>query len=142
MAKYRYFTLREFLKSPKAAELGIDNTPTWEVVDNLNALVENILDPLRAAYGRPITVSSGYRCPALNKAVNGANGSAHLRGDAADLQAADPVGFKRFVREWLMKTGTKFDQCILESDGRSEWVHISLKTATGAQRGQLFSMNI
>lgn len=140
MAKYRYFTLEEFLRSDKAKAEGIDNTPSFEVVDNINSLVENILEPLRAAYGKPIIVNSGYRSPALNKAVGGANGSAHMRGDAADIRAADMPGFKKFVLDFLDARKIKFDQCILEKSPRSEWIHIAIKNAYGHQRCDKFSL--
>lgn len=139
---FKYFTLAEFLKSRKASELGIDNTPSFEVVEHLATLTGQILDPLRAAYGKPITVTSGYRSPALNKAVKGVANSAHLRGDAADLQAKDMAGFKAFVVRWLKSSGARFDQCILERSGKDEWVHIGIYSSTGSQRGEIKSMNV
>lgn len=142
MGKYRYFTLQEFLESDTAKSKRIDNTPSFEVVEHLSVLVERILEPLRAAYGKPITVSSGYRCEKLNKAVGGVTNSAHLRGDAADLQAKDMEGFKKFVREWMISQRVKFDQCIIEKSGKTEWVHIGIYSATGSQRGELFQMNV
>lgn len=142
MGKFRYFTLHEFLESDTAKSKRIDNTPSFEVVEHLSVLVERILEPLRAAYGKPITVSSGYRCEKLNKAVGGVANSAHLRGDAADLQAKDMEGFKKFVREWMISQRVKFDQCIIEKSGKTEWVHIGIYSATGSQRGELFQMNV
>ena len=75
--KHMYFELDEFIRSDTAKKYGIDNTPTFAIVAHLDELVESILDPLRAAYGKPITVTSGYRCNSLNKAVGGADTSAH-----------------------------------------------------------------
>ena len=141
MGKYKYFELSEFIVSDVAKKKGIDNTPSFSVVERLDNLVANLLEPMRIAYGKPITVTSGYRCEKLNKAVGGVNGSAHLRGDAADLTASDMAGFKRFVREWLVKNRIKFDQCIIEKSGKAEWIHIGIRSSTGSQRGQLFSMN-
>lgn len=141
MGKYRYFELSEFIVSDTAKKRGIDNTPSFSVVEHLDNLVAKILEPMRIAYGKPITVSSGYRCDKLNKVVGGVNGSAHLRGDAADLTASDMAGFKKFVREWLMKNRVKFDQCIIEKSGRTEWIHVGIYSSTGSQRGQLFEMN-
>lgn len=71
----KYFTIKELCKSTTAEQLGIDNSPNSEIVNNLKQLVEYILDPLRERYGKPIHVNSGYRCPALNKAVNGSKTS-------------------------------------------------------------------
>ena len=81
----KYFSYEELTKSITAKNKGIDNTPSIEIKKNLKALVDNILDPLREAYGKPITVTSGYRCPKLNTAVKGAKNSQHIKGQAADI---------------------------------------------------------
>jgi len=81
----KYFTISEMLKSDTALKMGIWNGATKEHEDNMRALIENVLDPLRERYGHPIYVSSGYRCPKLNSAVNGAINSQHMRGEAADI---------------------------------------------------------
>jgi len=83
----RYFTISELLRSDTALKMGIWNGANLEHEENMRALVENVLDPLRARYGHPIYVSSGYRCPKLNNAVNGALNSQHMRGEAADIHA-------------------------------------------------------
>ena len=67
----KYFTIAELCKSDTADRKGIDNRCKKEHVANLTALVDNVLDPLREAYGKPITINSGFRSPALNKAVGG-----------------------------------------------------------------------
>lgn len=81
------FTLSEMLSSRTAVERNYKEqwTPPQSVVDNLTALAENILQPLRDHYGKVITVNSGYRCARLNKAVKGNINSDHLRGMAADI---------------------------------------------------------
>ena len=73
----KYFSIAELTKSETAKRRKINNKPTKEVENCLNQLIDNILDPLRKAYGQPIIVSSGYRCPELNKAVGGARTSQH-----------------------------------------------------------------
>ena len=83
----KYFTISEMLKSDTALKMRIWNGATKEYEDNMRALIENVLDPLRERYGHPIYVSSGYRCPKLNNAVNGAINSQHMRGEAADIHA-------------------------------------------------------
>ena len=70
----KYFTIAELCKSDTADRKGIDNRCKKEHVANLMALVDNVLDPLREAYGKPITINSGFRSPALNKAVGGSAG--------------------------------------------------------------------
>ena len=145
MKKYSYFDLAEFVKSDTAKKKGIDNTPSFEIVDHLNELVREILEPLRAAYGAPIRVSSGYRCPALNAAVKGAATSVHMIGYAADLQVSGSFNkFRDFVVDWFRKTGTKFDQILLESDKKTgaKWIHIGLYNNAGQQRGQIKVMEV
>ena len=145
MKKYNYFDLAEFVKSDTAKKKGIDNTPSFEIVDHLNELVREILEPLRAAYGAPIRVSSGYRCPALNAAVKGAATSVHMIGYAADLQVSGSFNkFRDFVVDWLKGTGKKFDQVLLESDKKTgaKWIHIGLYNNAGQQRGQDLTMEV
>ena len=85
----KYFTIEELCHSDTANARGIDNAPTEEVKENLQALIENVLDPVREWYGKPIYVNSGYRCPELNKAVGGVDNSFHLQGYACDIDMGD-----------------------------------------------------
>ena len=144
MPDYPHFTLKELVASETAARRRIDNTPSFGVVEHLSELTEKILEPLRAAWGGPIRVTSGYRCDKLNRAVGGAASSAHLRGDAADLQPCDgrTDEFIAFTREWFLRTGTRFDQLLLESKGKERWVHIGLYSSTGSQRGEVKTMEV
>ena len=145
MKKYKYFELDEFVRSDTAKKKNIDNTPTFEIVEHLEELVSNILEPLRAAYGMPIKISSGYRCPALNKAVQGSSTSVHMIGYAADLQVGGSFNkFRDFVVEWFRKTGTKFDQILLERNTKTgaKWIHIGLYNNARQQRGQIKVMEV
>ena len=81
------FTLEELVHSDTANAKGIDNTPTQEIIDNLKELAENVLQPIRDKWGKPLTVNSGYRCKELNKAVGGVSTSQHQKGKAADIEA-------------------------------------------------------
>ena len=134
-----YFTISELVASDTAKARGIDNSPTTEVRANLVALVETLLDPLREAWKSPIRVTSGYRCAALNRAVGGSSTSAHLYGCAADIVPINGriAEFKQFCLDYFATRRHQFDQVILEDDGKSEWVHIGLKTKDGRKRGQL-----
>lgn len=114
-----HFTLDEFTQSQTAVRKGIDNTPSEEVTANLEALVRNILDPLRERLGQAITISSGYRSPVLNKAVGGAKNSQHLTGEAADINCP-AIGTERLF-DVLRASGLPFDQLIEEGT----WVHVS-----------------
>ena len=146
MAKFNYFELDEFLRSDTAARRGIDNTPTFEIVDHLGELVRCFLDGLRADLGKPIVVTSGYRSPALNRAVGGAQASVHMIGYAADIHCPSMKfdDFKSFVLDWVRKTGAKFDQIILEKDLSSgaQWIHVGLYNNAGQQRGQILKMTV
>ena len=116
----KYFTMTEMYGSATAKAKGIDNTPPAAVRVNLSALVENILDPLRKAYGKPIKVNCGYRCPELNKAVGGVASSQHLTGQAADITGGSPAENKKLYN--LIKK-LPFDQVIYEFGG--QWIHVS-----------------
>ena len=78
----KYFTMGELLRSSSADSLGIDNTCDITSASALMALVDNVLDPLREWYGKPIYVNSGYRCKELNTAIGGAPTSQHMKGEA------------------------------------------------------------
>jgi zinc D-Ala-D-Ala carboxypeptidase len=80
-----HFELAEFLVSETAARRGIDNEPTPEVIENLRRLCQLVLQPLRVKLDRPVIITSGYRSPALNRAVGGSMTSHHMQGRAADL---------------------------------------------------------
>lgn len=119
----KYFSIKEMTKSNTATAKGIDNTPDQTITDNLTKLIEAVLDPLREWYGKPITVNSGYRCEALNKAIGGAKSSQHMLGEAADIT----VGSKEENEKLFdyIKDNLEFDQLINESD--FSWVHVSYR---------------
>lgn len=121
-SKKSYFTIAELCKSDTAKKLGIVNTPTEEVIDNLHALIDNILDPLRIAYGKPIYVNSGYRCPILNKAVGGVKTSNHQYGYAADITAGS-VAENRKLWKIFLDLHIPFTELIDEKN--MTWIHIS-----------------
>lgn len=120
----KYFSYEELTKSIIAKNKGIDNTPSTEIKKNLKALVDNILDPLREAYGKPITVTSGYRCPKLNTAVKGAKNSQHVKGQAADINGVkDLRSENKKLFDLVIKLNLPYDQLIDEYD--YNWVHVS-----------------
>lgn len=123
------FSYREFERSEVADAKHICNVITsFEVRDSILALTENVLQPLRDAWGEPLKVNSGYRCKALNAAVGGVPTSQHVKGEAADIAAGDPVKLARLA----VKLGLPYDQMILYPT----FVHFSHKLA-GEQRGQI-----
>lgn len=118
-----HFTLNEFTYSDTARAQGIDNSVLSDaVLMNLKALCRNVLEPLRLRYGKPIRISSGYRCPKLNKAVGGVASSAHLFGQAADLNVGSREENARLF-ELIQTMWLPFDQLIDEYG--MAWVHVS-----------------
>lgn len=118
----KHFTIKELTNSSTAKSKGIDNTPTREVVGNLTTLVDKVLDPLREAYGKPIRVNSGYRCPKLNKAIGGSATSQHVLGQAADITGGSKAENKKLF-DLVRSLKLPFDQLIWEHAG--VWVHVS-----------------
>lgn len=149
----KYFTMDEMIRSATAEAKGIDNAPDAGHEAHIKELVDELLDPLREEWesfcgkcnlGSPgINVTSGYRSPALNKAVGGSNTSAHSHGYAADLV---PVNgrleyFKSFCKMFLSKHD--FDQMISEDENGANiprWIHIGIRNGEGKQRRQFLTM--
>ena len=125
-----HFSLAELVSSQVATGKGIDNAPAPAIVANLTRLAA-LLEQVRALVGAPIAISSGYRSPALNKAVGGAANSAHVLGLAADISTAKltPKALALLIRQ----SDIAFDQLIYEGT----WVHIAL--SVGALRRQVLT---
>lgn len=124
--------MSELTSSPTARRKGIDNTPNGVQRAALTALVTNILDPLREAYGKPIVVTSGFRCPRLNRAVGGVAKSQHMKGEAADIRTlSDRPSDNKKLFDLIIKLGLPFDQCIDEYG--YNWIHVSY-TSQGNRR--------
>lgn len=137
------FRLDELTFSATAQRLCIDNTPDARITSHLVALAAG-LEQVRVLLGdRPIRINSGYRCPALNKAVGGAANSAHMLGYAADFTCAEFGPPLEIVRA-LQRSRLDFDQVIQEGT----WVHVSFAptarrqvlTAHFGQGGTTYSM--
>ena len=118
----KYCTIAELCRSNTADKFLIDNKCTKEQAANMMALVNNVLDPLREAYGKPIRVNSGFRCEKLNKKVGGSKTSDHLHGMAADITAGIPKENKRLFY-LIQELGLPFKQ-LIDEKGFS-WVHVS-----------------
>lgn len=116
----RHFTLDEFTHSQTAGRRGLKNDPGQTELANLQALVENVLDPLREALGKPIRVSSGFRSAQVNRAIGGAASSQHTLGQAADFTV--PGMTTQEVVDAVRALGLPFDQLIEEF---GSWVHVS-----------------
>ena len=120
----KYFTFDELTASATARRMGIPNIPSWRERENLRLLVENVLDPLREAWGKPVIVTSGYRCAMLNRIVGGAANSQHTTGMAADIRTlTDTAADNRKLFDLALDLDLPFDQLIDEYG--YDWVHIS-----------------
>ena len=116
------FTINELTYSVTAQANNIDNRPSVEVIANLKALCENVLQPLRNHLGCPIIVTSGYRCSDLNKKIGGKPNSQHLKGQAVDFVV--PQKNLKDIFNYI-KTTLSFDQLLLESNKTDKWIHVS-----------------
>mgnify|MGYP003678895704 CR=1 FL=1 len=121
------FSLNELTKSQTATRQGISNQPSGEHLDNLKALVENVLQRIRDSRGQPIRVTSGYRSAELNAAIGGSSKSQHSKGEAADFEITGVVNYE--LAQWIRDHIPEFDQLILEfynsGDKNSGWIHCS-----------------
>ena len=129
------FSLEELTFSITANNHGINNTPNAEAKACLQRLAVEILQPIRDAWGQPIVISSGYRCPRLNAAVGGVKGSQHLLGQAADIKANNPKDNGKLFSciAQLVKSGKiQVGQLIWEYGSKTcpKWVHVSLPRAS------------
>ena len=113
--------------------------PTPAHIENFKLLAENVFEPVRENFGKPIHISSGYRSDALNKAVGGSKTSQHCTGEAIDIDMDGSTGgvTNKMVFDYI-KDNLNFDQLIWEFGTASnpDWVHVSYKS-TGKQRKQV-----
>lgn len=123
-----HFTLTEATKSPTAERLGIDNAPDEQTIEKMKRVCTAILEPIRAHYGKAVTINSFYRSPRLNAEVGSKPGSQHVSGEAVDFEI--PGIPNDDVARWVRDNLT-FDQCIREfakpGVPDSGWVHVSYK---------------
>jgi len=121
------FTLSEMTKSQTAIRKNIDNTPTDEHIENLKHLAETLLQPIRDHFGKPVTVSSGYRSVDLCEAIGSSSRSQHAKGEAADFEIG---GIDNKELGLWIRDNIEYDQLILEfyndGDPNSGWIHCSM----------------
>lgn len=123
----KHFNLSEFFQSSTAAKNGIKNEPSSDekatIVRNINLLVDNVLDPARDEFHAPIIITSGYRCPRVNRLVGGVNNSQHMSGCAADFHV---MGFTPSMMHevflYIFNT-LEFDQLIYYRS--KNFIHVS-----------------
>ena len=117
-----HFTLEEMLTSQSAIRFNYYEqfSPPANVVQSLTVLCQNVLEPIRIAVARPVRVSSGYRCPLVNKKIGGALHSQHMDGEAADIQVLSMT--VEALYQFIKAGNFPYDQLIQEFDS---WVHVS-----------------
>lgn len=143
-----HFTLAELTKTGT----GLPNTPSPAIIDKLKALCVHVLEPVREHYGKPVTVNSGYRSPAVNAAVGSKPTSQHAKGEAADIEV--PGVANAALARWI-RDNLDFDQLIAEAvkpnDPSAGWVHVSwvpagrrkqCLTATMGSHGMVYSQGL
>ncbi|MCZ2110986.1 MAG: peptidase M15 [Dehalococcoidia bacterium] len=118
-----HFTLEEATVSQTAARLGIDNQPDELMLGELRITAAFMEDVRRVLGNRPITVTSWYRCPALEQAIAPNSGSSghHPKGGAVDF-ICPGFGSPYEVACALATSKVKFGQLIYEY---RSWIHIS-----------------
>ena len=122
-----HFKLEEFTHSPTATQLKIDNSVPGDLMPNVK-LTAIKLELVRQALGKPIIITSGYRCPLLNARVGGVSTSAHTKGLAVDFHSA--YGTPKEICQRLIDAGVQFDKLIQE---HNQWVHIGFSPSNNRQ---------
>lgn len=124
-------TTKDLCFSSTALNLGIDNTPDYESQVNLSALIRYIVNPIFDHYPTAC-VTSGYRCPALNKEIGGVRNSQHTKGQAVDISIVIPgKTIKESIKElyWFIANYLPFDQLIIYPT----FVHVSYRAINRRQ---------
>ena len=129
----RHFALAELLTTSHRDLADEQAAGVAHVRPALVALCTTVLDPIRDHVGRPVRVTSGYRCPALNTRIGGAASSQHMRGEAADIQVDGYTEAQLWdLWRWLgWRSGLRYGQAIFEDSRpddptRGSWIHVSL----------------
>ena len=126
------FSQYELERSAKATKNGINNSIPQQYLQNAQDLL-NTLQVFRDALGKPIKITSGYRCEKLNKLVGGVHNSSHLRCWAADIAVDGMTPKELFYWLWGFLVGSKikFGQLLVEHSKTGSWVHFSIKDESG-----------
>jgi len=138
----KHFTLEEMEKSQTATRRNIKNKAGSGEIKNLGDLCYEVLEPVRAKFDKPVTITSGYRSPELSEAIGSKATSQHCSGEAVDFEIAGISNLQ--VALWI-QNNVDFDQLILEfwkeedKDPNSGWIHVSYKD--GSNRKQVLTFD-
>jgi zinc D-Ala-D-Ala carboxypeptidase len=127
-----HLSLAEVTRSEYAKRNGINNMPNPEHTEILIELAQKIFEPIRKHFNKPIYISSGYRCKALNTAIGGAKNSQHMKGEALDIDQGNRKENMEIFD--FIKNNLDFDQLINEFG--YDWIHVSYNTS-GKQAKQV-----
>lgn len=119
-----YTHISELIYSDTAHVCNINNMPTIQAIDKMQDLIHYVLQPVRFKFGA-VHVTSGYRCPALNKKVGGAVNSEHIYGQAADFVMCERrINLREvftYIRDYL-----EYNQLLFERNSKGDvWIHVS-----------------
>jgi hypothetical protein len=124
----KHISYKEATQSDVAKRLGIANDPDANQLLCMQEVATRIFEPIRDHFGLPIYISSFFRSSALNKAIGGATGSQHLKGQAIDMDADMFSGLTNQQIFDYIRVNLDFDQLLAEGiklDGTPDWVHCS-----------------
>jgi zinc D-Ala-D-Ala carboxypeptidase len=132
-----HFLLDELLFSETAIRMGRKVEPDKFVLLELERLCAMVLEPVRALFGKPIEITSGYRPLWLNQAIGGSRTSDHMYGRAVDFRIRDLSPFEvcRAISTQAMHLPIK--QLILEHDS---WTHLAICAAGEAPRREILTI--
>jgi len=133
----KHFTLEEMEKSQTATRKGIKNKAGSGEIKNLGDLCYEVLEPVRAKFDKPVTITSGYRSPELSEAIGSKSTSQHCKGEAVDMEV---IGVSNLQVALWIENNLDFDQLILEfwtGEANSGWIHVSYKD--GSNRKQVLT---
>ena len=133
-----HFTYRELTYSSTSNKHKIDNTPNEKQIQNLIRLCQTVLEPIRIKYGKPIIVTSGFRCDELNELVNGSKTSYHKEGLAVDIKCDDNKALFNLIKKMIQSKEISVDQLIDEK--KLSWIHIGIKENQQENRNQILKL--
>lgn len=121
-----HFTLEEMTYSSTAAKYHIENKPSQRTTNELTRLCNELLESIRMKWNSPIIVSSGYRCPELNRKIGGAKNSQHIYGTAADIKPKEGTVKELFECIKSMIDNNEITVRQLIDEYNYSWVHVSV----------------
>lgn len=133
----QHFTLEEAIISANAIKLGLSNNPDAQTMNVMKDTALEMEDVRSILGNYPISISSWYRSPDVNKAAGSASTSQHIKGEAVDFVCPSYGNCVDVCKQLILhKDLIQFDQLILEHT----WVHISFAILSGKPRGQVLSL--